>query len=300
MVGDGPATGSDEATGPRGGSGHFEETCQGDHVAVLHPPAGDQPPGRRTEQPTDEPEAPFHSVRHAFRLLESAARHRAGVSVAQLARETGLPPGHLAHLLQLLRRQRYLERQEDGSYTVGEALVLLSAGGDRTRAVHDKVQRGIDELRKATRAAIYIGRYEDGEVCVTQIADAPGTPRVNEWVDFRSAAHATAIGKCLLTQLDHHARRDHLSRHRAARLTSRTITSEKAVLATLDRHPATVPTLDLQEYAVGTVCAAVPLTAGRQVGCVALSLPVQEAHRLRAAADRLNSEAGGLLLALSL
>lgn len=268
-------------------------------MAVLHPAEGGQPPGPRPGR-TGEPAAPFHSVRHAFRVLESAARHGAGVSVAQLARETGLPPGHLAPLLRLLRRQRYLERQEDGSYTIGEALVLLSAGGDRSRAVHDKVQRGIDELRKATRAAIYLGRYEDGEVRVTQVAEAPGTPRANEWVDFRSAAHATAIGKCLLTQLDHDARREHLSRHRPARLTSRTITSEKAVLAALDRQAATVPTLDLQEYAVGTVCAAVPLTAGRQIGCVALSLPLAETYRLRAAADRLNSAAGGLLLALSL
>lgn len=269
-------------------------------MAVLHQPPGDQPPGRRPE-PANEPAAPFPSVRHALRVLESAARHGGGgLPVGRLARETGLPPGHLAHLLLMLRRQRYLERLEDGSYTLGEAVALLGAGGNRTRAVHDKLQRGMHELRKATRAAIYLARYEDGEVRVTQIADGPGTPRVNEWVDFRSAAHATAIGKCLLTQLDHDARREHLSRHRAARLTSRTITSEKALLATLDRQVATVPTLDLQEYAVGTVCAAVPLTAGREVGCVALSLPVHQTHRLRAAAEKLNKEAGNLLLALTL
>ncbi|AZM46218.1 IclR family transcriptional regulator [Streptomyces sp. WAC 06738] len=269
-------------------------------MPVLHPPPGDQPPGRRPE-PRDEPAAPFPSVRHALRVLESAARHGGeGVPVARLARETGLPPGRLAHLLLTLRRQRYLERLEDGSYAIGEAVALLGAGGSRTRAVHDKLRREMNELRKATRAAIYLGRYEDGEVRVTQIADAPGTPRVNEWVDFRSAAHATALGKCLLTQLDHDARRDHLSRHRAARLTSRTITSEAAVLAALDRQVATVPTLDLQEYAVGTVCAAVPLTAGLDIGCVALSLPVNQTHRLRAAAERLNREAANLLLALSL
>lgn len=270
-------------------------------MAVLHPNPGDQPPGRRPEPADDAPAAPFPSVRHAFRVLEAAARHGGeGVPVALLARESGLPPGQLAQLLLTLRRQRYLERLEDGSYTIGEAVALLGAGGSRMRAVHDRLLRGMNDLRKATRAAIYLGRYEDGEVRVTQVADAPGTPRVNEWVDFRSAAHATAIGKCLLTQLDHDARREHLSRHRTARLTSRTLTSERAVLAALDRQVATVPTLDLQEYAVGTVCAAVPLTAGREVGCVALSLPVHQTHRLRAAAEKLNTEARNLLLALSL
>ncbi|MFE0510324.1 SDR family oxidoreductase, partial [Streptomyces sp. NPDC058964] len=59
-------------------------------------------------------------------------------------------------------------------------------------------------------------------------------------------------------------------------------------LSRLESQPPTVPVLDLQEYAVGTVCAAVPITAGSAVGCLALSLPVEHAHRLRRAADELD------------
>ncbi|WP_327310095.1 hypothetical protein OG730_43785 (plasmid) [Streptomyces sp. NBC_01298] len=38
------------------------------------------------------------------------------------------------------------------------------------------------------------------------------------------------------------------------------------------RHPGE-PLLDLQEYALGTVCAAVPIRTGTEPECVALSLP---------------------------
>ncbi|MFC9700220.1 IclR family transcriptional regulator, partial [Streptomyces sp. NPDC056943] len=68
----------------------------------------------------------------------------------------------------------------------------------------------------------------------------------------------------------------------------------------LDSQPATVPVLDLQEYAVGTVCAAVPLTASSAVGCLALSLPIEHAHRLRAAADTLNRRAAPVVLSLAI
>jgi DNA-binding IclR family transcriptional regulator len=85
-----------------------------------------------------------------------------------------------------------------------------------------------------------------------------------------------------------------------ARLTSRTITNERLLLSRLDAQPATVPVLDLQEYAIGTVCAAVPITAGSSVGCLALSLPVEHAHRLRRAADTLNREATPVLLSLAI
>lgn len=114
------------------------------------------------------------------------------------------------------------------------------------------------------------------------------------------AAHASAIGKSLLGQLDHNSRRDHLARHKLARLTSRTITNERVLLSRLANQPPTVPVLDLQEYAVGTVCAAVPITAGSTVGCLALSLPVRHAHRLRQAADRLNRGAAPVLLSLAI
>ncbi|WP_435244732.1 IclR family transcriptional regulator domain-containing protein [Streptomyces sioyaensis] len=101
-------------------------------------------------------------------------------------------------------------------------------------------------------------------------------------------------------QIARDGRKDHLSRHKTARLTSRTITNEKVLFHKLDSQPPTVPVLDLQEYAVGTVCAAVPITAGATVGCLALSMPLEHAHRLRQAADALNRKAAPVLLSLAI
>ncbi|WP_338676951.1 IclR family transcriptional regulator C-terminal domain-containing protein [Streptomyces sp. SCSIO 30461] len=247
-----------------------------------------------------EPTAPFHSIQYALRVLEAISRHGGGVTDAQIARETGLPTGHLAPLLLMLRREGYVEQVGDSAYVIGDSLVLLGSGTTRQEALERKLQETLTELRDSVGAAVYISRYIDGEVKITQYADGPRTPKVNEYVDFRSAAHASAVGKCLLTQLDQNGRRDHLSRHRIARLTSRTITNEKVLFSKLDAQPPTVPVLDLQEYAVGTVCAAVPLTAGSSVGCLALSLPIEHAHRLRAAADTLNRRAAPVVLSLTL
>ncbi|GAA1355187.1 IclR family transcriptional regulator [Streptomyces beijiangensis] len=247
-----------------------------------------------------EPTAPFHSVQYALRVLESISKHGGGVTDAQIARETGLPTVHLTSLLRMLRREGYVEETTDGAYVIGDSLVLLGSGATRKAALEAKLQETLTELRDSLGAAVYISRYLDGEVKITQVADGPRTPAVYEWGDFRSSAHASAVGKCLLTQLDQNGRRDHLSRHKIARLTSKTITNEKILFSKLDSQPATVPVLDLQEYAVGTVCAAVPLTAGSAVGCLALSLPLEHAHRLRAAADTLNRRAAPVVLSLAI
>ncbi|MFB7511051.1 IclR family transcriptional regulator [Streptomyces broussonetiae] len=247
-----------------------------------------------------EPTAPYHSAQDALRVLETVARHSAGVTDTELARRTGLGTERLTALLRMLRREGYVEQIGDGAYVTGDTLRRLTSAHDREPALRNKLQHTLDRLRDSVGAAVYISRYVDGEVKVTQYAAGPATPAVNEWVDFRYSAHATAVGKSLLTQLDHNARRDHLSRHKMARLTSRTITSDKLLLSRLESQPPTVPVLDLQEYAIGTVCAAVPITAGSSVGCLALSLPVEHAHRLKQAAEALNRSAAPVLLSLTL
>jgi DNA-binding IclR family transcriptional regulator len=247
-----------------------------------------------------EPTAPHQSAQDALRVLETVSGHSTGVTDTELARRTGLGVERLTTLLRMLRRERYVEQMADGAYVTGEALSRLGSAAGRDEAVREQIQRTLDRLRDSLGAAVYVSRYVDGEVTITQYAAGPTTPAVNEWVDFRHSAHATALGKSLLGQLDHNGRRDHLSRHKMARLTSRTITSDKVLLSRLETQPPTVPHLDLQEYAVGTVCAAVPITAGSSVGCLALSLPLEHAHRLRQAADTLNREAGPVLLSLAI
>jgi DNA-binding IclR family transcriptional regulator len=247
-----------------------------------------------------EPTTPNHSAQDALRVLETVARHSTGVTDTDLARQTGLGTERLTPLLRMLRREGYVEQIADGAYVTGDALARLGSAHHREEALREKLQHTLDRLRDSVGAAVYISRYVDGEVTITQYADSPSTPAVNEWVDFRSSAHATALGKSLLGQLDHNGRRDHLSRHKMARLTSRTITSDKLLLSRLESQPPTVPHLDLQEYAVGTVCAAVPITAGSTAGCLALSLPVEHAHRLRQAADTLNRNAAPVLLSLAI
>lgn len=256
--------------------------------------------GETTVALQHRPTAPHHSAQDALRVLETVTRHSSGVTTTELGRRAGLDHERLTALLRMLRREGYVEQTADGAYVTGEALARLGSADGREQAVRDKLQRTLDRLRDSVGAAVYISRYVDGEVSVTQYADSPATPKVNEWVDFKVSAHATAVGKSLLTQLDHAGRRDHLARHRMARLTSRTITSDKLLLSRLESQPPTVPVLDLQEYAVGTVCAAVPITAGASVGCLALSLPVEHAHRLREAADELNRSAAPVLLSLTI
>lgn len=242
---------------------------------------------------------PVFAITYPMRVLETVDRYRHGVTAAQLAHELDLPEEYLGRTLAMLQQEGYLVATDDGAFLLGDSAILLG-DGSRKRAFDEKIKDVLTQLRDEVGAAVYFSRYHDGEVRIVDYADSPAAPRVNEWVDFRCAAHASAVGKCLLVQLDREERREHVARHKVARFTSRTITSEKVLFNTLDNQPPTAPTLDLQEYAVGTVCAAVPVTVGSMVGCLAVSMPFKRVHRLREAADTLNKRSAPVLLSMAI
>ncbi|MFJ5230186.1 IclR family transcriptional regulator [Kitasatospora sp. NPDC088391] len=240
------------------------------------------------------PRAPtlISSVQRALRLLEAVGGHVHGATAKQLARGAALPLGTTYHLLRTLTHEGYL-RRDGGRFYYGAAIDGIGRAGLRQSERVDLRTRMAD-LRDELGAAVYHAVYEDGEVRVVDVVSGAAQPPVEEWADFRATAHAHAVGLCLLSQLGQEEQLDHLSRHRPTGLTPSTSADVRTVLRRLDRVRPTMPVLERQEYALGTVCAAVPITVGPVVATLAISLPTERADRLGPAAARLRSLVGAM------
>ncbi|MER7931766.1 MULTISPECIES: IclR family transcriptional regulator C-terminal domain-containing protein [unclassified Streptomyces] len=238
------------------------------------------------------------SVRRAMRLLECVAGHEHGAPAKQLARETGLALPTAYHLLRTLVHEGYL-RRDKGFFFLGEAAERLSSSGAQQKR-RSAVVDTLAHWRDAIGAPVYYAMYRDGEIEVMCVADSPGTPAVEEWADFRETGHAHAVGQCLLSQLDENARRDHLDRYPLQTLTPYTVRDSHTLLRRLERTRRMEPVMERQEYALGVVCAAIPITVGTTAATVAISLPVHQADRLLPAARQLQAEVGRHLGSLAI
>ncbi|WP_307179250.1 IclR family transcriptional regulator [Streptomyces africanus] len=239
------------------------------------------------------------SVQRAMRLLEAVSGHENGAPAKQLARETGLPLATAYHLLRTLVHDGYVRKLDDGGFVLGDKLQTLRTTG-RAQALLSRVRPTLGALRDELASAAYLTFYEDGEIRVAEIVDGPGTPRVDLWVGFEDAGHATALGKSVLREMDVEARKDYLSRHQLADLTPRTITSLPELLRRLETAPMAPAVTDLEEYALGTVCVAVPVYSGDTIGSLGVSLPVNRLSQLQEVRERLLPTAGRVTRSLSL
>lgn len=238
------------------------------------------------------------SVRRALRLLEAVGDHPRGAQAKVLARQLDLPLATTYHLLRTLVHDGYLRKLPDGAFVLGDGVNAL-ARGDGQQLPLRQVRPAMAALRDHISAATYLSLFVDGEIEVLQIVDSPRAPRADVPVGTAIGAHASALGKCILGQLPELELQDYLARHELADFTPRTLTTRTSLRRQLSCETGNM-IVDREEYALGTACAAVPLTDGTHVGSLAISVPAERVQHLPDITRTLQSAAGRISKSLSL
>lgn len=215
-----------------------------------------------------------------------------GIDTRALARRARIPLDDAARMLNWLAKEGFVESRDTVHFP--GPLMILATGNDPEQTL---LKDTIGALRDELAAAVYVSTYTDGEITVKESAFSTTAPPVDEWAPFRDTAHASAVGKSLLAQLDFHGRMDHLTRYPSVALTDRTITSRRALIETLDAPGPHSAQFDLLEYSESAMCVAYSLGLPGRASSVALSLPAEEHHRLVDSARILSQRATGILLA---
>lgn len=226
------------------------------------------------------------SVQRALNLLNTVGEADRPVPAKSLARRTGQPLPTTYHLLRTLVHEGYLRRVDGVGYVLGDQVATLSGGiAARVARLRPILQGLHDELS----AAAYLSVLDDGEIRLVDMVDSPATPRVDLWVGFHEAAHATALGKAVLSALDDAARRDYLGGHDLPDLTPHTVTDQRVLLRQLDTGGDYL--LDREEYALGTACVAAAVPSPSMVAAVAVSVPARQVNRVLEHGDALRRAA---------
>jgi len=212
----------------------------------------------------------IQSVQRAFRLLEVVAESDGRAQAKELARAAGFTLPTTYHLLRTLTHEGYLQRLDDGGYVLGHRLDVVLRHGGAARAVA-QARPALEWLRDELSSAVYLARYQDGEVVILDIVDGPRAPRIDLWVGIHDAAHATALGKCILGQLGAGDREAYLSSHPLHQLTRHTVVHLSRLR---DRLPdPNAVAVDNEEYAVGIGCLAAPVSTPDVVGSIGVVTP---------------------------
>lgn len=224
------------------------------------------------------------SVATALRLLKAFTPQEHAAGVSDLARRLGIAKSTAHRLLNLLVEEGFARRTTAGRYGLGFALWELGsrmiAGLDLRQVAHPT----LEWLRNRTQEAVHLAVLDRTEVVYIDRFESPATLQLFRRIGYRMPAHATSSGKAILAFSPPRVVAAVLAAG-LTRLTPKTITSKKALLAELARIRARgyVTTFDESEIGVSSVGAPVLGQGGQPVGAISVAGPSPRLPRARIA-----------------
>lgn len=217
-----------------------------------------------TEDPQAAPEARLVGSDRVLAVLKEVARHPDGIRLDELTRAMASPKSTVHRALASLNRADLVDQDERGRYLLGDEFLRIAFAHHEARPDHVRVHPVLEALARRFGETAHYAVLDGRDIVYRAKADPPsGAARLTSTVGGRNPAHATGVGKLLLSQrldtLD--AVREWIGEAPPRRRTPRTLCTavelHRDFEATRERGYA----VDDQESETGVCCIALPVHA---------------------------------------
>jgi len=212
------------------------------------------------------------SVKSAGRALEIIEHLAAveGQTFPQLVAALSLPRSSTHGLLKTLVAAGWVELDvETKRYSLGLKAWQIGQRYDGHRLLLESGPSLMAALTDETGETVQMARLDGVENVYIAISPSANPMRLASNVGMRLHAHATGIGKALLSTLDDDDARRRLHQVAIPRLTARTLTDPEDILAAIGRGRDLGFFVDDEEFIDGCRCVAMPLTWPDETGVAA-------------------------------
>lgn len=134
----------------------------------------------------------------AFRLLDAFNDEQTHLTLTALSERTGIPLSSTLRLAQHLARLGALERQSDGSFTMGLRMLEYAALAPRGHGLRAIALPYMEDLHRATRQHVQLAVRENDEAVIVERLSYPGAGKVLYHVGGRVPLHGAGLGHVLL------------------------------------------------------------------------------------------------------
>jgi DNA-binding IclR family transcriptional regulator len=151
--------------------------------------------------------APKYSVpglERGLRLLQHFDRTRQRLTAAEMARALAIPRSTAFRIAQTLEHLGFLQREGD-QYRIGAAVLRLGFEYIASLEVTDLARPVVERLRDDTGLSSQLVVRDGREVVIVLKASPTATFATNVTVGTRLPAHATVLGRVLMSDADHEA-----------------------------------------------------------------------------------------------
>jgi IclR family transcriptional regulator, acetate operon repressor len=214
---------------------------------------------RETSAKADKPRV--QSAARVVEILQLVAQSDSdGISARDISTRLKLPRQVVYHLAHTLVATDMLRKSGGNNYVLGLGVGALAQSFRRQMAAPASVGTYAERASAMTGETAYVVGWTDDDIVV--LVSARGSAAIQAAEVPRGTAgdaHARASGKLLLAMAPNHEVERYLAGHAFTARTPNTIVTRAAFDAELDRIRNNWISTEIQEYALGLSCMAVPI-----------------------------------------
>lgn len=223
----------------------------------------------------------------SFAILEYVAAAHAPVDVLDIIASLSLPKATAYRLVDWFICRGYLAREPGRKRLIVGPKMINLAFGTLTSSMHnDEPHVVLQRLVRTLDETCNIGTLLNGEVVYLDRVEAEHWPlRLHYTSGSRVPLHCSAIGKLFLALVPAARRQRLLQSLELTRFTDHTITDRAKLEVELQQIRKEKVAFDRQEYLIGVICMAIPVTnaSGEIIAALAIQAPgarmtLQRAH----------------------
>jgi DNA-binding IclR family transcriptional regulator len=232
----------------------------------------------RKQLSEDENRGSVGTLARGLDILELFAGGSPELTQTEIADRLGLPVPTVHRLVKLLTERGWLVRDP------ASRRLRLGLGAARLLPavrLPEVARAPLRELAERTGETVNLATLDGGDVLYLLTETGSHLLTLRSHTGLRLPVHATALGKCLLAQLDDGAAREAAGREPYDALTGKTVTTWTKLRAGLERIRREGVAYSREEFEIGLHSIAVPLDwmAGDGPVAVNVSLPSSRAGR---------------------
>lgn len=219
--------------------------------------------------PATPPAEKLVGAERVLAVLLELARHPEGLSLEEAARAVDSPKPTVHRALGQLRRAGLARQESHGRYLLGDEFLRLAFAFHEARPEEVRVRPLLEALQERFGETVHYAVLDGHEVVYRSKVDpTAGAVRLTSTIGGRNPAHATAVGKLLLSYRlpDADAVRRWVGTRELERRTDRTLCTADALAAGLDEVRARGYAVDDEENEPGIACLALPVHLGPSSG----------------------------------
>ena len=257
-----------------------------------------------TPPPPTPPKGGIQSLERAFAIIEEIGRHREGINLADLSKAVGLHNSTTFHLVKTMAQLGYVGQVADSKrYRIGAKLFTLAAGALEENSFLAVATPVLETLTAETGEAAHFAIRSGHQIVVIARTAGSGLLQMVDRNGGQRPAHATALGKVLLSALNDAQIRQYLGPEKLKKYTAKTIVERDTFLREIAAVRKGGLAYDDGEFDEEIRCVAVPVHdfSGRVAGAVGISgavwrLSLQslqgKAQQVREAARQISTQLG--------